>query len=172
MPDDKRPGLPEKYPDPESFQDPLENYDPKTYSSPLEQALAEKTVAAIQHQPYVSVTPDTPISEAVRKLAGLHVACLLVEENGKLQGVFTDRNVLEHVAQEYDQIKDHPVREVMTPNPVYVYETDKAAAALSVMALCGFRHVPVLDLEEHIVGIASPQRVTDFLQKHFQASED
>jgi CBS domain-containing protein len=157
-----------QYPDPDQFQDPLENYDPKTFRSPLEQALAEETVAAMQHQPYASVSPDTPIGIAVKHLANLQVACLLIEEDGELIGLFTDRDVLDCVALEYEQIKDRPVREIMTSNPVCVYETDLAAAALSVMAVSGFRHVPVLNLDKKVLGIVSPQRVTEFLRGYFQ----
>jgi CBS domain-containing protein len=50
---------------------------------------------------------------------------------------------------------------------VFAYETDSAGAALSVMAVSGFRHVPVLDVDDKIVGIVSPPRVTAFLQQHF-----
>ena len=74
----------------EEFQDPLENYEPKTYEDPLEQALAEETVAAIQSQPYVSVSPDTPIYQALERLASLHVACLLIEEDGSSQHLSYD----------------------------------------------------------------------------------
>ena len=158
-----------KYPSPDDFQDPLENYEPKTYDDPVEQALAEQTVEAMQHQPHATISPETTVSEAVHKLAGLHIACLLVEEDSKLVGVFSDRDVLDKVALEYDAIKDRPVSEVMTSNPVYVYETDPAAAALSVMAVSGYRHVPILDAQGHLTGIASPQRVTSLLQRFFES---
>lgn len=154
----------------EEFRDPLENYDPKQYADPLQRALAEDTVLTIQATPYASVPPDTPVSVALKRLAELHVACLLIEENGRLQGVFTDRDVLYNVALEYDQIKDRPVREVMTANPIYLRETDSTAAALCVMAVFGFRHVPVLSVDEKIVGIVSPQRVVNYLQEHLQSS--
>lgn len=154
-------------PSPEEFQDPLENYEPKTYSDPLEEALAEETVAAIRHEPYVSIGPDTPVHAAIEKLAGLHVACLLVEQDRKLLGVFSDRDALDKVAHEYDQVKNRPIREVMTGNPIYVYETDSPAAALAVMTVAGYRHVPVLNLADELVGIVSPQRVTSFLHSHF-----
>ncbi len=156
-----------QFPSPEDFQDPLENYEPKTYEDPLEQALAEETVSAIRHEPYVRIPPDTSVQAAVEKLAGLHVACLLVEQEGKLVGVFSDRDVLSRVAEEYDQLKDQPVSEVMTNNPIYVYETDSPAAALAVMAVAGYRHVPVLNLDDQLVGIVSPQRVTAFLHRYF-----
>ena len=153
--------------DPDAFRDPLENYDPKVYSDALEEALAEETVAEICHEPFVTISPDTRVYRAVEKLAGLHVACLLVAEKGKLVGVFSDRDVLDKIALEFDDVKDRTIRELMTSNPVYVHESDSSAAALTVTAVCGFRHVPVLDLQHNVVGIVSPQRITNFLQQHF-----
>lgn len=158
---------PDKFAKPEDFQDPLENYDPKQYDDPLEEALAEQPAVAIQSIPYTCVSTDTPIHEALQKLAKLHVACLLIEEAGELVGVFTDRDALDKVALEYDAVKDHPVSEVMATDPVFVYDTDSAAAVLQVMAVQGFRHVPVLDLQRKILGIASPQRITEFMQNYF-----
>lgn len=148
------------------FQDPLENYDPKTYDDPLEQALAENLVVAIQHEPFVEIPDDTPVEKAVQQLAEMHVACLLVTKDDKLVGIFSDRDGLDHVALEYDQVKDQPVRNVMTTEPVFVYDTDSSAAVLTVMAVSGYRHVPVLSVEGKVVGIVSPQRVTGFLQNH------
>ena len=156
-------------PMPEEFQDPLENYEPKKYDDPLEEALCEETVAAIKHEPYECVSPETTVESAVKKLAGLHIACLLVEKQGNLVGVFSHRDVLDKVALEYEGIRNKPLSEVMTNDPIYVYETDSAAAALAVMVVAGYRHVPVLNLKNKLVGIVSPQRVTAFLRRHFDA---
>ena len=149
----------------DEFQDPLENYEPRDFDDPLERALVEEEIGTIRHEPYTTISPDTPVQEAVNKLAGLHIACLLVEEKSRLVGVFSDRDVLSKIAFEYEDIKDRPVRDFMTTEPIYVNETDSAVSALSVMALCGYRHVPVVDLNDNLVGIISPQRVTDFLMQ-------
>jgi CBS domain-containing protein len=156
---------------PEEFRDPVENYDPKEYKDPLERALCEESVAAIQHEPYECISPETTVEAAVKKLAGLHIACLLVAKDGNLLGVFSDRDVLDKVALEYDELRSRPVSEVMTNNPIYVYETDSAAAALAVMVVAGYRHVPVLNLRDKLVGIVSPQRVTAFLSRHHEAGD-
>jgi CBS domain-containing protein len=163
------PGESSKAPTPEEFRDPLENYDPKKYDDRLEEALCEETVAAIQHEPYECISPETTVEAAVKKLAGLHIACLLVEKEGSLLGVFSDRDVLNKVALEYGELRSRPISEMMTSNPIYVYETDSAAAALAVMVVAGFRHVPVLNLSSKLVGIVSPQRVTAFLSRHSKA---
>jgi CBS domain-containing protein len=149
----------------EEFDDPLKDYGPKPYRDSLEQALAEESVVAIQTTPVATIESDAPTHVAVKTLAGLQVACLLVEHETRLVGVFSDRDVLERVALEYDLVKDRPVSELMTSEPVVVYDTDSAGAALSVMAVCGFRHVPVTNLDGKVIGVISPQRVTEFLRK-------
>lgn len=152
--------------EPEEFQDPLQNYDPKVYNDALEKALAEDSVAAIQYRPVAIVSPQTTIEEAIGQLVDLQVSCLLVEDEGRLVGVFSDRDVLNRVALEFEQVKNKPVSEVMTKEPVFVYESDSSAAALSVMAVNGFRHVPVTDVKQKALGIISPHRVTAFLRRH------
>lgn len=152
----------------EEFQDPLENYDPKTYDDPLQQALADETVTAIQSTPFASISTETTVGDAVRQLAELHVGCLLVEQEGRLVGIFSHRDVLDKVATQFVNLKDRPVAEVMTEKPVFVFDTDSSAAVLCVMAVSGYRHVPVLNSDKQIIGIASPQRVTQFLQQHFE----
>ena len=152
----------------EAFRDPLANYDPPTYRNTLEQALAEESVAAIGSHPYTSMSSDSTVAQALSLLADRGVACALVEENGKLVGVFSDRDVLNKVALEYEAMKHRPVREVMTANPIFVHDSDSSAAALCVMAAMGYRHVPVLDRDHRIVGIVTPRRVTSFLLGHLE----
>lgn len=154
------------YPLPDEFQDPLSNYEPRPYAGPLEEALAEKTVAAIQMRPYAEVPPETTVYSALQALAGLKIASLLVVEQRRLVGVFTERDALERVASRYQEVKDLPVREVMTTNPVVLYDTDPAGAALSAIAVSGYRHVPVLDMDGRVVGVVGPRRVFAFLQEH------
>jgi predicted transcriptional regulator len=156
----------QKYPSPDEFQDPLANYEPKTYDDPLEAALAEGEMMAIRHEPYSTIPPTMPVREAVKLLAEKKVACLLVEHDRKLIGLFSDRDVLDKVALEYDEVKEQSVQQVMATNPVFVYDTDPPGAALAVMAVAGYRHVPVLNLDDELVGIVSPQRVTAFLSCH------
>jgi CBS domain-containing protein len=154
----------------EDFVDPLQNYEPKEFADPIQEALAEETVMSIQYTPVATISPETTVEEALQKLADIHVACLLVVDDGRLVGVFSDRDGLDKVALEYDDVCQRPVSEFMTPNPVYVYETDASASALCVMAVNRHRHVPVLDLDEKVTGIISPQRVTQFLHDRLVGS--
>lgn len=149
-----------------NFVDPLSNYDPPVYSDALERALAEIPVSEIESRPFVAVAPTTTIRSAIDTMARLEVACLLVTDDGKLQGVFTERDVLDKVSENYGALADRPVSSVMTANPTFVYQNDSSAAAVCVMSACGYRHVPVLNASGHVTGVVSPQRVLGFLVGH------
>lgn len=151
-------GLPD-----DDFQDPLENYDPPEYADPVERALGEERIASMRITPVATIAPDTTVRDAIRQMADMRHACLLVAENERLVGMFTDREIVNHVALEYNETADRPVREVMTTDPVYVHGDDTLAAAMCVMAVSGFRHVPVLTEDGRIDGIVTPQRVSEFL---------
>ena len=150
------------------FQDPLKNYESSQYQDRLEEALAEETVAALRSKPYAEISPEKSVYSALQVIAGLKVASLLVVDKGRLVGVFTERDALERVVSQYHEVKHLPVREVMMTNPVVVYETDPAGAALSAIAVAGYRHVPVLDVNDNVVGIIGPHRIFEFIRKRFE----
>jgi CBS domain-containing protein len=104
----------------------------------------------------------------MKLMVGLQIACVLVKEGERLVGVFSDRDVLDKVALEYDEFIDGPVRDVMSTEPVYVGADDSAAKALAVMAVTGYRHVPVVNASHKPIGIVSPQRMAKFLSARLE----
>jgi len=155
---------------PGDFQDPLDNFDSREFKDDLDRTLAEEVAAGIYIQPFRTIPADMPVKEALQTLTGIDIASVLVVDQKKLVGIFTDRDVLDRVALELDKVKEQPVSRVMTKQPVFVHETDSAAAVLCVMAAAGYRHVPVVDENDEVVGVVSPQRIYEFLSEHFSAT--
>ncbi len=149
----------------EDFVDPVNRFEPVTYGDALEESLCEEQVTVIQHQPYKTITPDTTIAQAIKIMVDGDMSCLMVAEGSHLLGMFTERDVLNKVADRYTQVKDQPVSLVMTHDPAIVHENDIIAKALNLMAVAGFRHVPILDMNEGIVGIIGPRRTVAYLKK-------
>ena len=136
--------------EPEEFQRSAAELRPQGLQAiRCEKALAEETVAAIPvdagghgHTRRRRFMPPSKRSQGSTSLASW--SRIRVE----LVGVFSDRDVLERVALEYDQVKDRPVQRTDDRRtPWCVYESDSAAAALSIMAVSGFRHVPVTNVD-------------------------
>ena len=75
-------------------------------------------------------------------MRGEGVDCLLVTEDGKLVGIFTDRDAILKVAGQ--ATAGRTIGEVMTHDPVILRSGDPVAVAIHKMAVGGFRHVPIV----------------------------
>jgi len=151
------------------FEDPLKKYDKPTSGDALERALEEDAVTEIQHKPFKAVPPETSVEAVMKLMVDLDIACILVTQGDRLVGVFSERDVLTKVVPDFEQMKREPIRRLMTGAPVVVHVTDTAAKALNIMATGSFRHVPILDVDDHVVGVIGPRRVTAYLQKYLEA---
>ena len=89
------------------------------------------------------VDPMLPVAEAIGRMHAAGTDCLLVCEDGRLVGIFTDRDAVVKVAG--TRLVASPVRAFMTPDPVALRRDDTLAVAIHKMAVGGFRHIPILD---------------------------
>jgi CBS domain-containing protein len=146
------------------FQDPLKNYAEPEYADELERTLAEAEIGSMRIQPVMTVLPDTTVFQAISKMAEHDIGSIvIVDDQGRLLGIFSERDVMQRVADRFEQIKDQPISEVMTPAPVAAYSADSPGKAMNLMAVGGFRHVPVLDADDKVIGILGPRRVSEFV---------
>jgi CBS domain-containing protein len=150
---------------PGEFEDPLSNYDPPTYSDELERVLCETEVSRMPITPLAWVEHDASVQDALDMMAKYDCSCVVVQNAGRAVGIFSARDVLNKIAHD-PSTRPKPITDFMTHAPRTVYVTDCPAKALNLMAVGGFRHIPVLDINDKVVGILGPRRTTDFLQEH------
>ncbi len=155
--------------DDSKFEDPLNNYEFCAYDDELERVLAEELMEVVPAQPCAQIASKTTIRAAVEMLKQLSISSLLIVDDGRLVGIFTERDVLEKVAEQFPKLADHPVANVMTADPLVVYTGDSAGIALAAIAAAGYRHVPVLNEVDQVVGIVSPRRAFAFLESRFES---
>lgn len=151
------------------FDDPLKNYDGPEYTDELERHLLEDTVADLQTTPVETIDASATVRDAINVMNERNIASLLVMEGGELVGIFSERDVLKDVADRFNEIAGHPLRDYMTSDLETVNETDSPAKALNLMATGGFRHVPIVDVDGKMVGILGPRRITRYLTRHVPA---
>lgn len=92
----------------------------------------------------IVVKPETPVSEVVREMRDRHRGCALIQENGKLVGLFTRRDVLHRVAKPGADLTQLEIRHVMSPSPEMLKEADTIGFALNKMSMGNYRHVPIV----------------------------
>jgi CBS domain-containing protein len=91
----------------------------------------------------VSMSGDAGVIEAIRALQDGSTECVLVQDGGRLVGVFTERDaLLKLAARPLDGVR---LEDVMTRDPVVLRADDSMAVAIHKMAVGGFRHIPLVD---------------------------
>jgi CBS domain-containing protein len=99
----------------------------------------------IEDQKPVTATPDITVAAAARLMKEHRIGAILVIQDGRLAGIFTERDALFRVIAEGRDPAATRVAEVMTANPRTIAPDRPFGHALHLMYEGGFRHVPVVD---------------------------
>ncbi len=82
---------------------------------------------------------------------------IVVDENKKLLGIITERDLINKVMVKNKKVSDVNVKSIMTRNLITINQDKEATEALFKMRKSSIRKIPVLDSESNLVGI-----ITDF----------
>ena len=116
-------------------------------------------VESVCRKPAVCVPTTASVREALQAMKQEEVGGVVVVENGKAVGIFTRRDAIERVILAKLSLESTPVSSVMT-SPVEVLSGDTDLSdALKLMASRPFNHLPVVDSEEKVVGLATTKRI-------------
>lgn len=127
--------------------------------------LAEPISGLHPHAPAV-VAPDTPVRDVVREMIHGSFGCMLVVEDERLVGIFTERDLLRLVHKEAD-LTLLRVREVMTRDPETLRPQHGIVLALNRMTEGGYRHIPLVDDENRPVGVVAMRDIVRFIVSLF-----
>jgi len=117
----------------------------------------------------VTVKASDSIEDAVAKMQAGHFGCVLaVHADGKLAGIFTERDVLFKLALKGKDWKKETVASFMTANPESLPFDASLAFALNMMTEGGYRHVPIVDKNGVAVAICSMKDVVRYITGFFE----
>jgi CBS domain-containing protein len=93
-------------------------------------------------------------------------SCVLVCQDGRLEGIFTERDILKKIVGEKVSL-DLPVKQFMTPSPTTVNIDARLGDAIILMDKGDYRHVPIVDDSGRIEGLISIQDIITYLAELF-----
>ncbi len=102
-----------------------------------------------------SVTSASSVLGALQKMAEKNIGALLVIDEGKLVGILSERDYARKVALMGKVSRDTAVREIMTERVLYVRPDESIEDCMALMTEKHFRHLPVIDNKEKILGMIS-----------------
>jgi CBS domain-containing protein len=109
----------------------------------------------LAHKPDVyAIEPEATVLDALRRMAEKNVGALLVMKDGRLVGIFSERDYARRMVLHGRSSQDTPVREVMTEE-VFVIAPDTTAGECMVhMTDRRIRHLPVTE-GGRVIGVIS-----------------
>lgn len=109
-----------------------------------------------------SVEPNTIVYQAIEVMAQKNIGGLLITENGKLVGIFTERDYARKLILKGKSSKDTTIGELMTKNPFTVTSDSSIEECMTLMSNRRIRHLPVVE-NEALVGVISIGDVVRFI---------
>ncbi len=101
-----------------------------------------------------SVSPETTVFDAAKTMADRHIGALLVVEDDKPVGIFTERDILARVLLVCKDARTMKVAEAMTRDPVVIGRDTSVKEAMAIMTERRCRHLPIIE-DETLVGLVS-----------------
>jgi CBS domain-containing protein len=120
---------------------------------------AERVRSVMERKKLLVASPDTTVLAAAKLMAKRKVGAVMVVENHKLVGIFTERDLVRVIAKGRD-VQATELAEVMTTLPQSVGPDMSFGYALLLMHENGFRHVPVVE-HGKVIGIVSARDALD-----------
>ena len=101
-----------------------------------------------------SVEPEAKLSAAVKILGERKIGAVLVMNQGRLEGILSERDIVRVLGERGARVLEEPVGTVMTRKVVSCRESDTVAGIMEMMTIGKFRHLPVVE-QGRLAGIVS-----------------
>lgn len=118
-------------------------------------------------RPVVCLPSTAKVSDAIKSMTEKRVGIIMIVDDEKLVGVFSERDVLVKVAASDLDINTTPVAGLMTPDPQSLRSTDEIVYALNLMSVGGYRHVPIVDESNHPVAVVSMRDIVEHIVSQY-----
>jgi CBS domain-containing protein len=121
---------------------------------------SQRVKQVMERKKLLTAPPETTVSKAAKLMASKNVGAVMVVENERLVGIFTERDAVFRVMAKGLDAQATKLAEVMTNEPQTVDPDKSFGYALLMMHENGFRHVPVIENGKPI-GIVSARNALD-----------
>jgi CBS domain-containing protein len=96
-------------------------------------------------QTVFTITPTSSVLEAVQVMTDKNIGALLVAEDAQVVGIISERDCARKVTLRSRSPRDTPVRDIMTPDVMYVRPEHTTEECMALMTENRLRHLPVID---------------------------
>jgi len=131
-------------------------------------SVVDERLGVVSRKDPVTVPPGTSLADCVAAIqrTGTGDSVFVTHPDGRLAGILTERDIFGRiVGGDVDLTK--PVETMMTTTWHHLHVEETVRDAIELMQTGRFRNVPLLDDDDHLVGVVRPQDVLKFLAEAF-----
>jgi CBS domain-containing protein len=129
----------------------------------IDNRLLAESVGLLNPRTPLTLPEDAELGQTLTFLREHKIGAVVVTDaQGKVSGIFTERDVILRVALQGLRINT-ALKTIMTVNPRTIQMTTTIAFALQLMSGQGFRHLPIVDSDNYPIGIISMKDIVDYL---------
>jgi CBS domain-containing protein len=101
-----------------------------------------------------TISPDAPVSDALKLMSKKEINALVVSENGKMVGIVSEQDYERKIILKRKNPRETVVREIMTADVIHTSPDKKLGKCLSLMMKKRIHQLPVLE-KERLVGMVT-----------------
>jgi CBS domain-containing protein len=132
-------------------------------ATPVERDLLRDQIGSLTSRPPLTVTPVTPVRRVLQLMNENSVGCVGIVKEGRLVGIFSERDALLKLGNDAASLGEYPVSEFMTAYPRTLPADAKIAFAVRHMDQGGFRHLPIVSETNEFVGVVSVRDILRYV---------
>ncbi|TBO36384.1 CBS domain-containing protein [Pedobacter kyonggii] len=110
----------------------------------------------------ISVSENISVLDALKVMTEKNISAVLVMENARLHGIFTERDYARKIILQGKSSKDTLIKEAMTASPITISLSDSIDYCMELMTDKHIRHLPVVENDE-VKGMVSIGDVVKFI---------
>jgi len=131
-------------------------------------SLADERLKVLTRREPVTVRPGTSLAACIAAIqrTGTGDSVFVVGPDRRLVGILTERDIFGRIVGG-DVDLEQPVETMMTTKPHHLHLEETVRDAIELMQTGRYRNVPLLDEEDHLVGVVRPQDVLKYLAEAF-----
>ena len=136
----------------------------------VERAILNDRVEILEPRPVITVSPQDSVDHALKLLSTNQIGCVLVAEQSKPVGIFSERDAVLRIGGDVDQVRQRPISDFMTPKVQTLQLDAKIAFAIHMMDVGHYRHVPIVHDDGTLAGIISVRDILRYLSERMQGA--
>jgi CBS domain-containing protein len=115
-----------------------------------------------------AVAPGVMVFDGLKLLASYGVGAMVVLDQEKLAGIFSERDYTRKVALEGKNSRETPIADIMTRNVITVTTTARTSECMALMSQHKIRHLPVMDGGKVLALLSIRDIMDDIIADHEQ----